>query len=92
MEKEHKTFLEEKKSKIKKRERMIEMLTKERDTLQDRLDAIQQGAHAKQDSKVSEYFTKHQDHCILSMNRYVRKYLSCFFLLFFFFNLIEIKK
>lgn len=52
MEKEHKAFVDEKRSIAKKRERIIETLSKEKDSLQDRLDAIQEGPHARQDAKV----------------------------------------
>lgn len=55
MEKDHKTFLDEKRSFLKKRERNVETLSKERDGLQARLDAIQQGPHAKFEAKVSEH-------------------------------------
>lgn len=53
MEKEHKAFQDEKRSVASKRERIIETLTKEKDTLQHRLDAIQEGPHARHDAKVS---------------------------------------
>lgn len=70
MEKDHKTFLDEKRSLSKKRERNIETLTKERDGLQDRLGAIQQGPHAKFEAKVSDHSdgVKQTDKICESMN------------------------
>lgn len=56
MEKEHKTFLDEKRSIGAKRERIIETLTRERDTLQERLNAIQEGPHARHEAKVSDHW------------------------------------
>lgn len=61
MEKEHKAFLEEKRSIANKRERIIETLKKEKDSLQERLDAIQEGPHARRDAKVSVDFAQIQE-------------------------------
>lgn len=55
MEKEQKMFLEEKKSISKRRQRIIDTLTIEKNSLQERIDAIHQGPHAKQEVKVSNH-------------------------------------
>lgn len=55
MEKDQKAFLEEKKSISKRRQRIIDTLTTEKNSLQERLDAIHQGPHAKQEVKVSDH-------------------------------------